>query len=361
MKNAEAHEIQILFTEVTKDAKGMPVFLESAYNVNEKNHFYPASTTKLPIVALTLQKIKELNALGIPINTTTAFEIRDRKGALIVAEDSTQKRGKVTIAHLIKKVFLVSDNDAYNYLFDFLGRDYIYAELKKKGLNNSQILHKFLLGADNTTTWEYTFFNEAGTQVYHQESIKATLVFSSLKLNGLLKGDGFISEGKLIKEPMDFSEKNALSIRDIDGILKRLIYPEAFPKGAQFDLRPADYTFLQYWMSRSALESEFPNYNDGNYWDSYGKFLIYGDQKGVMNNGLRSYNKVGYAYGTLTDVAYIQDRRNDLEFFLTATVLVNENRIFNDDVYEFESKGIPFLAALGRGILKELQEKKKGL
>ena len=114
-------------------------------------------------------------------------------------------------------------------------------------------------------------------------------------------------------------------------------------------------------MSRSTLESEFPNYNDQEYWDSYGKFLIYGDQKGVMNNGLRSYNKVGYAYGTLTDVAYIQDRRNDIEFFLTSTILVNENKIFNDNIYEFENKGIPFLASLGRLILKEFQEKKKGL
>ncbi|MBT7654233.1 MAG: hypothetical protein HN562_03745, partial [Flavobacteriaceae bacterium] len=147
MKNAEAHEIQILLTEVVKDANGIPIFLETEYNVNENKYFYPASTVKLPIAILTLQKIKELNAQGIPINSTTAFEVRDQMGRLVIKSDSTQKMGKVTLAHLIKKVFLVSDNKAYNYLFDFLGRDYIYRELQKKGLSSAQIQYKFLEGA----------------------------------------------------------------------------------------------------------------------------------------------------------------------------------------------------------------------
>ncbi|NDI00794.1 MAG: hypothetical protein EBY57_03125, partial [Actinobacteria bacterium] len=46
--------------------------------------------------------------------------------------------------HLIKKIFLVSDNDAYNYLFDFLGRDDINNALQKLGLKNTYLYHKFL-------------------------------------------------------------------------------------------------------------------------------------------------------------------------------------------------------------------------
>ena len=75
-----------------------------------------------------------------------------------------------------------------------------------------------------------------------------------------------------------------------------------------------------------------------------------------MGNDIRIYNKVGYAYGTLTDVAYIRNREKDIEFFLTATLLVNNNQIFNDDVYEFETVGIPFLAELGRGVYRVLEK-----
>ena len=41
---------------------------------------------------------------------------------------------------------------------------------------------------------------------------------------------------------------------------------------------------------------------------------------------------------------------NGIEFFLTATVFVNKNQIFNDNVYEYDELGIPFLAEVGRAI-----------
>ena len=273
-------------------------------------------------------------------------------------QDSTEREGKLTIAHLIKKIFLVSANEAYNYLFDFLGRDYINAALKEKGLTDSQILHKFLFNADNENTWEYFFFDKNGDTLYHQNSIKSREQLNNSNLKGIHKGKGYLKEGELINEPMDFSFKNRISIRDLNGILKRLIFPEVFSKEQQFNLTESDYTFLRYWMSRTTTESKIDAYNTGEYWDSYGKFLIYGDQKGAMHNGIRIYNKVGYAYGTLTDVAYIHDLENELEFFLTATILVNSNQIFNDDIYEFEQVGIPFLAALGQEILTDLQTNK---
>ena len=76
-----------------------------------------------------------------------------------------------------------------------------------------------------------------------------------------------------------------------------------------------------------------------------------------MREDLRIYNKVGYAYGTLTDVAYINDTEKGIEFLLAATVLVNENQTFNDNIYEFETKGIPFLAEIGRQLYAhELQQ-----
>ena len=91
----------------------------------------------------------------------------------------------------------------------------------------------------------------------------------------------------------------------------RLIYPQLFTIDQQFTLNDKDLEFLRFWMSRSTLESSSPNYDDGDHWDSYGKFFIYGDQKGKMTDQIRIYNKVGYAYGTLTDVAYIHDKSNN--------------------------------------------------
>ena len=349
------HEVQILLTQVDLDLNSKLSLRSSSFQLDEENYFYPASAVKLPIAALALQRLRELNSIGVKISANTPFEIRDSKGNSIQLNDSTQHKGELTIAHLIKKIFLVSDNNAYNYLFDFLGRDYINYELKAKGLENTKIFHKFLLGSDNTTTWGYTFLDSSGESLYHQNSISSKFKEQNQNLKGIIKGKGFIEKGVLVPKPMDFKTKNRISLLDLEGILMRLIFPEIFSTNQQFGLQNEDYEFLRFWMSRSTLESSSPNYNNGEYWDSYGKFFIYGDQKGEMSEHIRIYNKVGYAYGTLTDVAYIHDEESDLKFFLTATVLVNENKIFNDDNYEYETVGIPFLARLGALVLELLK------
>lgn len=358
LENKNEHEIQILLSEIKRNHSGEVLFKESTYQLDEDLYFYPASTAKLPIAILALQKLNSLKAKGISISGDTPFYIRNMDGETIVDRDSTQKKGIVTVNHLIKKIFLVSDNDAYNYLFDFIGTDYINRELIKKGLNKTQINHKFLIGADNQNTWEYTFFGDNKKIIYYQPSIKAEFELPPQNLKGVLKGIGYVELENIIYEPMNFEKKNRISIRNLEGIMKRIIFPEAFQKKERFNLTNEDYNFLKYWMSRTTLESNYPDYNSENYWDSYVKFFIYGDKKDVMNPEIRIYNKVGDAYGTITDVAYIKDKKNEIEFFLTATILVNENKIFNDDIYESDQIGIPFLAALGRAVLEELKKDK---
>jgi hypothetical protein len=68
---------------------------------------------------------------------------------------------------------------------------------------------------------------------------------------------------------------------------------------------------------------------------------------------------VGWAYGFLTDVAYIVDFETGVEFFLAATIHVNEDGVFNDDNYEYESVGLPFMANLGRTVFAHEKKRKK--
>ena len=356
LKNKEKHDLQILLNEIKRDDSGKAVFKEDAFQLDEGRYFYPASTAKLPIAILSLQKINELRSNGLQISGDTPFFITDKNGEILVKRDSTHSQGILTINHLIKKIFLVSDDNAYNYLFDFLGTDYINKELTQRGLSKTRLYHKFLFGADNINTWGYTFLNENQKIIYHQPSISALVDLKPNNLKGILKGIGHIKFDSLLLKPMNFERKNRISIRDLEGILKRIIFPEAFSEKELFNLTKTDYKFLRYWMSRTTIESNYPDYNDDKHWDSYCKFFIYGDQKGAMKPEIRIFNKVGQAYGTLTDVAYIKDEKNKIEFFLTATILVNENMIYNDDIYEYDEIGIPFLAALGRSVHKEIMK-----
>ena len=87
---------------------------------------------------------------------------------------------------------------------------------------------------------------------------------------------------------------------------------------------------------------------------------MYGDSEEPIPNHIEISNKVGCAYGYLTDCAHIRDTQNDIEFFLTATIHVNRNQIYNDGNYEYETIGLPFLAELGRLIYQyELKKERQ--
>ena len=105
-------------------------------------------------------------------------------------------------------------------------------------------------------------------------------------------------------------------------------------------------------------ESDFPQF-DSSYNGAYSKFLLYGG-KGDMEPNIRIFNKEGDAYGFLTDVAYVVDFKNNIEFFLSANINCNSDGIYNDDKYDYENVGLPFLKNLGQVIYQyELQRKRK--
>ena len=131
---------------------------------------------------------------------------------------------------------------------------------------------------------------------------------------------------------------------------------KAVAEHQRFKLTAQDYKLLSKAMGQRPHESDFPDYDKP---DNFVKFWMYGDQpeETKIPDGLRMYNKVGWAYGYLTDAAYVTDAESGREFILVGTIHVNENRIFNDGVYEYETIGLPFFGQLGRAVLAYEREK----
>ena len=168
-----------------------------------------------------------------------------------------------------------------------------------------------------------------------------------------LQGKFQILNGEKVATPFNFKTKNKASLRDLDGVMKRIIYPDLFQEQDRINLSDQDYNFLRYWMSRFTFEDIGIEYQkDSQYFDSYNKFFIYGDSTNTIDRKIRIYNKVGVAYGALTDISYIRDYQKKIEFFLSATIYVNQNQIVNDNIYEYDDVGIPFLAELARQVYK---------
>jgi hypothetical protein len=66
-----------------------------------------------------------------------------------------------------------------------------------------------------------------------------------------------------------------------------------------------------------------------------------------MPNHIRVFNKVGWAYGFLTDVSYVLDTKNNIDYMLCATVYVNSDGVVNDSKYDEATVGFPFLKQIG--------------
>ena len=337
-KNKENHNLQILYTKVVRDSLGMPSFIQYDYQADNNVYFYPASTMKLPIVALTLQKINELRNTGINITV-------ESKILLLSADQNTTE---TTFKDLISKVFLVSDNSASNILINFLGYNYFNQQMREKGLNTIVLNHKFNPDPYVKTDWKiYTLDRDLISKDETQEIIEHN------NLDNLLQGKFQILNGEKVATPFNFKTKNKASLRDLDGVMKRIIYPDLFQEQDRINLSDQDYNFLRYWMSRFTFEDIGIEYQkDSQYFDSYNKFFIYGDSTNAVDRKIRIYNKVGVAYGALTDISYIRDYQKKIEFFLSATIYVNQNQIVNDNIYEYDDVGIPFLAELARQVYK---------
>ncbi|MFP4291793.1 MAG: serine hydrolase [Cyclobacteriaceae bacterium] len=345
-------QIQILYTQIDRDENNNPTFTEYAYGVNPNNYFYPASTVKFPVALLALQKLNELNVEGLDkysvMVTDSAFEGQTR-----VEYDTTSETGRPSVGHYIKKIFIVSDNDAYNRLYEFLGQDYINNELHEKGFEDVKIVHRLAIfnnAEQNRNTNPVTFYDNA--KILYQQDL-VTSRGDWLLRTPIPMGKGFIQNDTLVNEPKDFGQNNFISVGNLQDMLKAVIFPEAVPESQRFDLSDEDYKFIYQYMSQLPRETSFPDYPaDSSFYDSYSKFFLFGDSKDSIPDNIRIYNKIGMAYGFLTDNAYIVDFERNIEFMLTAVIYTNENEIFNDGVYEYDQVGLPFLSELGKAIFE---------
>jgi len=113
-------------------------------------------------------------------------------------------------------------------------------------------------------------------------------------------------------------------------------------------------------MSMRPGESASPVYEAVDYWDNYVKMLFYGSEKTKPEPGIRIFNKTGTAYGFLIDASYFADFNNHVEFMLSAVIYCNSDGVFNDDKYDYNTVGYPFLKNLGRVIYAyELKRQRK--
>lgn len=359
MQYPDSFRYQLIYTQIDRDARNRPHFKSYYLEVDSKKYFNPASTVKLPIALLALEKMHELRVPGLrrntPMLTDSAWQ-----GQVTVHTDSSAADLLPSVEHYIKKIFLVSDNDAYNRLYEFIGQQTIHEKLWAKGYKDVRIVRRFMpLTEEENRRTNPVRFVDNGKLVYEQPAAYSSLTFDFSREVKL--GQAYLDKNdRLIFTPMDFTKHNNLPLADLQQLLQSVLFPASVPVSQRFDISEDDYRFLYRYMSQYPSETLWPKYDTAEYYDSYTKFFFFKAGKKNIPPYIRVFNKAGWSYGFLTDAAYIVDFKHEVEFMLTGNIYVNRDGILNDNKYEYEEEGHPFFREVGEIIYRyELQRRRK--
>lgn len=319
-----------------------------AWQLQPKRWFSTGSVAKLPMALLACERIA---AMGLGLDVQIGFQQPAIGGEWPETEPDFEP-----LRRSLVRIFTVSENPPFNRLYDFLGVDAVHARLTALGYPTARLISRMSAPVrDNVRTRASQIRDMAGRVL--AEFPERTGAARSFPYGEALTGSGFLGDdGVLVPGPHDFSKANFIAIGDSQQMLKALIDPASVPAYQRWAVPESMRAEILRIMAMLPRESADPLYPESEYYDGYARFFMLGDNRARKPEGLHLVGKVGDAYGFATDVAYITADNSPVECLLAANVYVNADGIFNDDRYEYETLGYPFLAALGRSVWRVLNQ-----
>lgn len=325
----------------------------------DAEYFYPASSIKTCGVIAALQKMRALREKGwsIDLDTKLVFYPLFEGETIEDADPSNVETGTITLGQEIRKVCIVSNNESFNHLYEFVGHRQINEAMWNAGLDSVRITHRlseFRTEEEHRRTPRISVVQEDGTEREIPERT-SDLVPPTPEVAGLLVGEKHMTnDGELLDGPMDFSRKNRISVVDLQNMLVMLAAPEVDLGLTGFGLTAEDRAFVLESMAVYPRQSENPVYAAEEYPDEYAKNYLPGLRKVAPDADFTYYNKTGWAYGFSIDNACIVYKPTGKMFFLTTVMYANPDGVINDSDYAVEEVALPVMAHLGEVVARRV-------
>lgn len=352
MKDPTRYRLQVLVTVIspkrTKSAKAV----EHGYRVDVE-YVYPASAIKTFASVAALRKLEALRQAGhaVGLDTPMAYcEGKGRRKYCVTTDESNLEGGTITLGHEIRKMQLVSNNVSFNRLYELVGHRELNEDMWSLGFGSLRIHHRMYGVKDplvQRTTPRVELRPSKGGKVVIPARV-SDLELPATEATELRIGVAYIDDEvhAQVDEPLDFSGKNYVSIRDLHRLTLALNRPD-LPGVPDLGLRASDREFLLRAMVEDPLASTNPVYTDPH--DSGLRYhaMIKGMMRVMPLERIHYAGKAGRAYGFLLDNAYVEDTKSGRAMAVTLVAYANDNGVLNDNEYEYDEVTRPLVKALG--------------
>jgi beta-lactamase family protein len=355
---APEYRLQAVLGTIEPGPDGLPRLVQHGFRAGAE-YFYPASTVKLFAAVAALEHLGEIareTGLDIDPDTPLVFHPLDESDEREESDPSNLAGGTITVRHEIRKLFLVSDNAAFNRLYELVGQDGLAESMRRAGLTEARIVHRLSELRSAEENRHYPRIDLAGNGFLHTLPERSSEPLAPPPpMPGLEVGSAYLADDQRIEGPMDFSAKNRISLLELQRGLCKLARPDVdCGPGEPYALGGGDRALLLEAMSLLPRESTNPVYDAAEYPDGYVKFLLPGLRRALDGRGFTLYDKSGQAYGFTTENAYVVDDAGGKAFFLAATIYTNSDGVLNDDAYDYAGLALPFLADLAEAAVRWL-------
>lgn len=285
-------QLRYSFNAVYRDSNGNQ-FQDQA----DHGFFNPASTIKVGIAALVLEKLK---TLALPREAEYQF---DNRGPWF------------SIATDIQRAMVISDNEATNRLIYFLGFTPLNRQMRAKGLTFFSV-NRLMLDRG-------TLVNSPPIRLRDQSTTHAQAEI-------LVQGSYPCWE-----KPKTLG--NCATSLDLIGIWLRMTHPQDFSPEQRFDLREGDRTWLLQTLSQTPKQAGFKTYAD-----DYCRFLT-GIEPAIVQPRGRLLSKCGVALFTHTfvDTSYIET--NEGEKFVSVFAVSPPQSTSEAEIFDWMSQTMKYI------------------
>jgi len=354
--NDPSYRFQIVYTQIATNDCDSIVF--NTIDASTNDYFFPASTVKLPIALLTLEKMQKLG-----IGLDDIIKINDDTHCGNTRFIKLSKENNLSFRTLIEEMIVVSDNNYYNSLYHFVTPREINARLYDLGFTDTHI-YKSFTGCEiqeHLHTNSLDVLDSSGELIYHQEEdvidLENMYQYYTYSENYLLGSKHEAKNKKIVVGAYDFNYNLELPLDEMNEMMLRLMMSESIEGKQQWDLSSEHERFIIETLAMFPRELKNKKYkNQIHYPDNIYKYILFGEET-FDTESITVYSKIGLSYGFTTDVAFVSNPKKGIQFLLSISLYTNANDIVNDGDYEYETIARPFISRLSNIIYQYELEK----